>query len=353
MVNNLSISTKQLEDYRIALDNFAIVGITDSKGSITYANDKFCEISKYSRDELIGQNHRILKSGFHSPKFFEKMWKTISNGNTWNGDIKNKAKDGKYYWVKTTIIPFTDEFGKINRYVSIRVDITRQKQLTEQLIKSEKFRVIGELTGKITHDIRNPLTVIMGSLGLMKRDKNIDLNVLQLKHINKIEKAADRMAYQIEDILNYLRTTSTEFKEESVLSIIKFSIENLDMPKSIELVLPTKDLNCECSFRKLDTVFTNLISNSIQAIGNNKGKIICRLIDQNDTVKIEIEDSGPGITEENLDKIFDPLFTTKGMGTGLGLPSCKNILKEHNGEISVTMKPTVFTVTLPKKQAAN
>ncbi|MGZ3803877.1 MAG: PAS domain-containing sensor histidine kinase [Pseudobdellovibrionaceae bacterium] len=122
-----------LENVRLALDQSAIVAITDPQGTIIEVNDKFCEISKYSRDELIGQNHRLINSGYHPPDFFSNLWKTISAGKKWEGDIRNRTKYGQYYWVHTVIIPFKDAQGKIKEYVSLRYDITQKKQTEENL----------------------------------------------------------------------------------------------------------------------------------------------------------------------------------------------------------------------------
>ena len=351
MIHNLKEMTdiqKQLsiqQNLRNALDESSIVSIIDKNGKITYANDKFCKVSKYSKEELIGKRQDILRSTkIHPPSFYADLWSVISKGKIWHGEICNTAKDGTLFWNNVTVIPFLDKDGKISEYVSVRNDITEQKNLTQKLIHAERFSAIGELSSRMSHDIRNPLSIIQNEFELLKRK-----NILDEKQIERVSSSINRITHQLNDVLDYLRDTPLESKKFNLSNLLSKVLASSDIPSGVKIKIPDDEIFMIGDESKMNVVLINLIYNAVQAVGDD-GEIDVSISKTNTEVIIKVTDSGPGITIKPLEKIFDPLITSKQKGTGLGLASVKNIITQHNGTISVSNNPTTFIIKIPQSE---
>jgi signal transduction histidine kinase len=223
------------------------------------------------------------------------------------------------------------------------------EEKTHELLKVERLSAIGELSGRLAHDLRNPLSVMKMSIDLLNHtssDKKIsDPEVT--KRIDLIDKSIDRISHQVDDVLGYVRNSPLKLANLSVHELLHTSMEKINISNNIEIKISDKDLTINCDPIKIDAVFINLIVNSIQAMP--EGGVLEIKIDEKDNyVIIQFIDSGKGIPDEYIETIFEPLFTTKQKGTGLGLASCKNIIEQHQGTISVKNNPTTFTIEIPK-----
>lgn len=340
---------RELRWIKEAMEESSIIAITDRDGNITYANKMFCELSKYSQEELLGQNHRILKSGHHPPEFYEEMWKVISQGKVWRGIIKNKAKDGSYYWVKTVIVPILGDNGKPESYISIRTDITEQLEFQEKNLKLQKLAAIGEMAARFSHDMRNPLSIIKNSLEILKIRNQNNVDEKSKEILERIGRAIIRISHQVDDVLDFVKPPMLVLKMNALSEILRYSIEDLQIPADIKVTCQDSSVMVLSDFHKLSRVFANIILNAIQAIVT-RGEVDIRIKEDEKNVSIEIEDTGPAIPDDVISQIFEPLFTTKLTGTGLGLVTCKNIVEHHGGTIIVKNDPVTFTVTLPKER---
>jgi len=211
----------------------------------------------------------------------------------------------------------------------------------------DKLVHVGELTSRITHDMRNPLTVIINYSMMVRKNAKNKLDKKSLDQLALIEDEAKKMYHQIEDVLNYVKLPPLKLQSHSLHDILRKTIERIENTDDVEIHLPKNNPQIVCDIDKMEIVFVNLINNAIEAI-DGVGTVTISASEDKNSVTVEIEDSGPGINQEDLDKIFEPLFTTKTTGTGLGLPSCKNIIERHRGTISVKNHPTRFIIKLPK-----
>jgi len=231
---------------------------------------------------------------------------------------------------------------------SNEIKSSKIKELSNELVKTERLSAIGELAARLSHDLRNPLSIIKSSIEITTLRNDNRFSIQDKEIMERINKAIVRMTNQIDDVLNYVKQTPIEKNEISILTCIKNSIDGIVIPTKIKINIQENDARVFADEGKLEIVFSNLIRNSIEAIGDSAGIVEIKIQDEEKQVSTYIIDSGTGIMKDNINVIFEPLFTTKQTGTGLGLVSCKNIIEQHGGEITVKNNPTTFTVILPK-----
>lgn len=247
---------------------------------------------------------------------------------------------------QTKIITILLIIGITTSFVFVTMYMSKYKTRIESE-KRKRFTVIGEITARIAHDLRNPLSVIKNTLEIIELKQRQGLYDQLPDEIARMQRSVERMSHQVDDVLDYVREAPMKVERHNISDILGSVMEKISIPESVNLKILHSNIFHYCDRIKIEAVLTNIIMNAIQAI-QNKGKIVIRATESHNSVQIEIEDSGPGIPENVLPNIFDPLFTTKQTGTGLGLSICKNIVEQHGGKIAVKNKPTTFTISLPK-----
>ncbi len=342
-------SRRQLDDARFALDQSAIVASTDAQGRISYVNERFCAISQYSREELLGQNHRIVNSGLHPPEFFHDLWKTIASGRTWRGEIRNRAKDGSFYWVDTTIVPFLDDRGRPERYTAIRHDITERKASEAALRQQESLAHLGRMAAVVAHEVRNPLAGMRGALqilqGRLKDTQPVGI-------ITEIMARVDALTEIVQDLLRFARPTPPVLTSVPLADLIQETVSFLQNdPQFAHVTVQTERCTrmAAVDVNQMKVVLTNLLINSAQAM---KGRGDIRITVRHDTNvhELRIIDTGPGMSEDVRAHLFEPFFTTKHQGTGLGLATARRVLEGHGGTLAFECPVgggTVAIVRLP------
>ena len=363
----LERSLKELADIKFALDQSTIVAITDQRGIINFVNDQFCRISKYSRDELVGQDHRIINSGFHPKDFIRDLWTTIASGKVWKGELRNRAKDQSIYWVDTTIVPFLNPDGRPYQYVAIRHDITQRKLAEAQVLdqgvqlqRAAQLSFVGELAAGLAHEIKNPLAGIQGVVDILirRRDKNDpEREALEgMRHeVTRIDNTVRLLLDRARPRLVSLRETSLRELVARSVNLARAQVTNAigsEKQVKIDFEAPEDPVMISIDPGQIEDAVLNLIINAIEAVDVD-GQVTIRLStpqDDAEEIAIEVSDNGTGISEPDLSKVFDPFFTTRQSGTGLGLPSVRRIARLHGGGVDVESSPgqgSVFTIRLP------
>jgi PAS domain S-box-containing protein len=344
----------QLEDFKRALDHAAIVATTDVKGTITYVNDKFCEISGYSREELLGQDHRIINSGYHSREFIRDLWQTIAAGRVWHGEIRNRAKDGHFYWVDTTIVPFLNEHGKPYQYIAIRADITARKAAEAQLAQQAALARVGQLAAVVAHEVRNPLAGIKGAIQiLISRRSQGDS---ELPVMRDIIGRIDALSELINDLMLFARPRPPRLNPVELRPLVQDAITIVRRDPTgerLRITVGGEDVSASVDAEMVRATVLNLLLNSAQAMAG-RGDITITLSRRDGLANIEVRDSGPGIPQDIRDQVFEPFFTTKARGGGLGLPIARRTAELHGGWITLECPPvggTVVTLALPTEPA--
>ncbi|MBL9138138.1 MAG: PAS domain S-box protein [Verrucomicrobiales bacterium] len=344
------------------------VVITDTNARIVYANPAFERTSGFNRQEVLGCNPRILRSGKHDAEFYRKLWNTLSRGEVWHGNLVNRRKDGTLYEEAATISPVRDAAGKTVNYVAIKLDVTRMKDLEAQFLQSQKLEAFGQLAGGIAHDFHNILASMMLNLELLRANPRLDAETQQ--GLEELEASARRAAALTRQLLVFSRRSVLALVPQRINDVIANLLKMLTrlIGEHIELnfqegvALPA----VQADAGMLEQVLVNLVVNSRDAMPGG-GRIIIRTTDEQIETEeihpnagrragrfvcISVADTGCGMTAETLSHVFEPFFTTKelGKGTGLGLATVHGIVTQHQGWVEVESSVghgSTFRVYLP------
>jgi PAS domain S-box-containing protein len=325
-------SARLLEEIRYALDQAAIVAITDQRGIITYVNDKFCEISKYSREELLGQDHRIINSGYHPKEFIRGLWRTIAQGNVWRGELRNRAKDGSIYWVDTTIVPLLNADGKPRQYLAIRSDITQRKAAEQQLADQAALAQLGQLAAVVAHEVRNPLAGVKGSLQVLRSRAATDAPDRAV--IDAMIARLDALNAKVEDILRFARPRTPLFEAVPVSAVIVDAMASARAAASDgcpNLVGPQGTAVVRADREMLRAVLLNLLLNACQSGSSAPVEVFVR--EAASECQIDVADRGAGLGEGDPERLFTAFHTTKKSGTGLGLAIVRRLMSLQDGNV--------------------
>lgn len=330
---------QELGWYRCALDQSAIVAVTDVRGCILHVNDRLCEISGYSREELIGQDHRLLNSGLHPAEFIRGLWRTIGKGQTWRGEIRNRRKDGSLYWVDTTIVPLLNSDGKPEKYIAIRFDITDRKRVETALRAQETMAQLGQMAAVIAHEVRNPLAGISGAIQVIAQ--RLPHDGAEVRILREVVARVGSLNEVLSGLLEFARPCDPRMRWCRAREIVEKAAMFLrDNPchQHIDLQILGPDFRIVADPEIIGRALLNLVINAAQACeaahpDGKGGRIIIELIARERGIDIVVCDNGTGLSNETAENLFKPFFTTKIKGTGLGLAVVKQSLESHGGGV--------------------
>lgn len=345
------------------------VVITDTDGTVQYVNPAFEEQTGYARDEALGRNPRILKSGEQDETFYQEMWQTLLAGRTWNGRMVNRRKDGTLYTEQATISPVRDASGQIVNYVSVERDITHELHLESQLLQAQKMESIGRLAGGVAHDFNNMLGVITGFTELAMQETVPDDAVH--RWLAQIQQAAERSAELTSRLLAFARrqpaTPRVLDLDETISPMLQMLRRLIGESIELEWRPQARVWPVEIDPVQLVQILTNLVVNARDAIGE-VGRITIEIADAEldrayctehpelvpgSYAMLAVSDDGCGMDADVAERIFEPFFTTKhhSEGTGLGLAVLHGIVRQNDGLIQVYSEPghgTTFRIYLPR-----
>ena len=372
----LQKSLNKISDYKYALDESTIVSITDQRGTILHVNKNFCDSSKYPREELIGQNHRLLNSGFHSKDFFSDLRETIGKGKVWRGEIKNRAKDGAYYWVDTIITTFLDEEQSPFQHVAIYIDITDRKKAEGELNKLNEGleQIVNERTAQlkeankeleafsysVSHDLRAPLRAIHSYTRILEEDYQGKLDEEGKKAIGTILRNSKKMGELIDDLLAFSRLGKKELTNSDVNmnALAKSIVRDLlttEIENKLDLnIQPLRPASGDSAL--IRQVWINLISNAIKYSGKNERIVIdigCQ--EKENMIVYYVKDNGVGFDMKYYSKLFGVFHRLHSEeefeGIGVGLAVVQRIVTRHQGQVWAESKlneGATFYFSLPK-----
>ena len=357
----------KLNRYKQIIDKNVLISRTNLNGKITEVSQAFCNISGYSEDELLGKNHNIVRHPDMPKTMFQDMWETIKKEKVWLGDIKNKTKDGGFYWVTTTVAPEYDEKGKLIGYFSTRFDITTKKELElkqKQMDEQSKLASMGEMIGNIAHQWRQPLNMISTKAtgALFQKEMGILDDPKFEEAMESINDNAQYLSQTIDTFKNFIKTsqekniieTTLQDEIKMTMTLVKAGYENNYI--SINIDLWEEPLSCVIPEGELTQVLMNILNNAKDILKENINEddrwVDIKLISKDNQGIITVEDNGGGIPQDVLPKIFEPYFTTKhqSQGTGLGLHMSYKIVTESLGGViyaSNSENGALFTIEIP------